>query len=72
MSVFPHMHLLGKDLICYAVTPSNDTINLIKINNWNFEWQIWENIWPGFMMLKNRSICSKLGIWPRGHNMPPP
>ncbi|MEC9209902.1 MAG: hypothetical protein VX762_05695 [Bacteroidota bacterium] len=39
MSVFPHMHLLGKDLICYAVTPLNDTINLIKINNWDFEWQ---------------------------------
>ena len=39
MSVFPHMHLLGKDLICYAVTPFNDTINLIKINNWDFEWQ---------------------------------
>ena len=39
MSVFPHMHLLGKDLICYAVTPSNDTINIVKINNWDFEWQ---------------------------------
>ena len=39
MSVFPHMHLLGKDLICYAVTPANDTINLIKINKWDFEWQ---------------------------------
>ena len=33
------MHLLGKDLICYAVTPFNDTINLIKIDNWDFEWQ---------------------------------
>ena len=39
MSIFPHMHLLGKDLICYAVTPSNDTINLVKIDNWDFEWQ---------------------------------
>jgi hypothetical protein len=39
MSVFPHMHLLGKDLECYAVTPTNDTINLVKINNWDFEWQ---------------------------------
>ena len=39
MSVFPHMHLLGKDIICYAVTPTNDTINLIKINHWDFEWQ---------------------------------
>ena len=39
MSVFPHMHLLGKDLECIAVTPTNDTINLIKIDNWDFEWQ---------------------------------
>ena len=39
MSVFPHMHMLGKDLECIAVTPTNDTINLIKINNWDFEWQ---------------------------------
>ena len=46
MSVFPHMHLLGKDLECIAVTPTNDTINLIKINNWDFEWQ-------GFYFYKN-------------------
>jgi hypothetical protein len=39
MSVFPHMHLLGKDMQCIAVTPTNDTINLIRINNWDFEWQ---------------------------------
>lgn len=39
MSIFPHMHLLGKDLECYAVTPTNDTINLVRINNWDFEWQ---------------------------------
>ena len=39
MSIFPHMHLLGKDLECIAVTPTNDTINLVKINNWDFEWQ---------------------------------
>jgi len=39
MSVFPHMHLLGKDMECMAVTPTNDTINLIKINNWDFDWQ---------------------------------
>ncbi|MBT5749989.1 MAG: hypothetical protein HOI39_02560 [Flavobacteriales bacterium] len=39
ISVFPHMHLLGKDIVFYAVTPLNDTINLIRINNWDFEWQ---------------------------------
>ena len=39
MSVFPHMHLLGKSIEMFAVSPLNDTINLIKINNWDFEWQ---------------------------------
>ena len=39
MSVFPHMHLLGSDIECVAITPTNDTINLIRINNWDFEWQ---------------------------------
>ena len=31
MSIYPHMHLLGKDMQCYAVTPNNDTIN----DSWN-------------------------------------
>lgn len=39
MSILPHMHLLGKDLECIAVTPMNDTINLVRINAWDFEWQ---------------------------------
>ena len=39
MSIFPHMHLLGKEMECFAVTPTNDTINLIRINKWDFEWQ---------------------------------
>ena len=39
MSIYPHMHLLGKDMECYAVTPTNDTINLVRINKWDFEWQ---------------------------------
>lgn len=39
LTVNPHMHLLGKSFIAYAVTPEKDTIPLIKINNWNFRWQ---------------------------------
>jgi hypothetical protein len=33
------MHLLGKEMECFAVTPTNDTINLVRINKWDFEWQ---------------------------------
>ncbi|KAF5275917.1 hypothetical protein FQR65_LT16519 [Abscondita terminalis] len=37
--VWPHMHYLGKDFKAFAVTLQNDTIPLIHIPKWNFEWQ---------------------------------
>ena len=37
--VWPHMHYLGKDFKAFAVTLHNDTIPLIHIPKWNFEWQ---------------------------------
>jgi hypothetical protein len=39
LTVNPHMHLLGKSFLAYAVTPQNDTIRLIRINKWDFRWQ---------------------------------
>lgn len=39
LSVNPHMHLIGKKIWAFALTPSNDTIRIIKINNWDFRWQ---------------------------------
>ena len=38
-AVMPHSHLLCKSIIYYAVKPNIDTIKLVKINQWNFEWQ---------------------------------
>lgn len=37
-SLMPHMHMLGKRFVAYA-TYNNDTLPLIKIDNWNFEFQ---------------------------------
>ena len=39
MSVGPHMHLVGKSISSYGVTPTNDTIPFIDIPNWDFHWQ---------------------------------
>jgi len=39
LTVNPHMHLLGKSFLAYAITPTGDTIPLIKIKRWNFRWQ---------------------------------
>jgi hypothetical protein len=39
ISIVPHMHLIGKKFLTYAVKQSGDTIPLIRINNWDFRWQ---------------------------------
>lgn len=39
LTVNPHMHLLGKSFLAYAVTPQNDTIKLVRIPKWDFRWQ---------------------------------
>ena len=39
LSVSPHMHLIGRSIESFAVTPLNDTIPLIRINDWDFHWQ---------------------------------
>jgi Secretion system C-terminal sorting domain len=39
LSVAPHMHLIGRSIVCFGVTLQNDTIPLIRINDWDFHWQ---------------------------------
>jgi hypothetical protein len=43
VSVFPHMHKVGRSMRSFAVTSSNDTIHLFKISNWRFDWQGYYN-----------------------------
>ncbi len=39
ITINPHMHWLGKSFTAYALTPEQDTIRLIHIPKWNFNWQ---------------------------------
>lgn len=39
LTVNPHMHLLGRSFKGYALTPQGDTIRLISIPKWDFNWQ---------------------------------
>lgn len=39
LTINPHMHKLGKSFWAYALTKNNDTIPLIKIREWDFNWQ---------------------------------
>lgn len=46
LSIFPHMHLLGDHIRSYGLDSNNDTIRMIDIPHWDFEWQ-------DFYMFKN-------------------
>jgi hypothetical protein len=39
LSVAPHMHLIGRNIKVYGITPQKDTLPLIKIDDWDFHWQ---------------------------------
>lgn len=39
VTINPHMHLLGKSFLAYAITPDGQNIPLIKIDKWDFRWQ---------------------------------
>jgi mono/diheme cytochrome c family protein len=39
VSIVPHMHLIGKKFLAFAIKPSGDTVRLIYIPNWDFRWQ---------------------------------
>lgn len=39
-SIAPHQHLIGKDFKIWAVTPEGDSIPLIFLPKWDFNWQM--------------------------------
>jgi Copper type II ascorbate-dependent monooxygenase, C-terminal domain len=39
VTINPHMHMLGKSFKAYALKPDGDTIRLISIPRWDFNWQ---------------------------------
>jgi hypothetical protein len=39
IAIAPHMHLVGKSIKSYFKTPTGDTVNMIKIDDWDFHWQ---------------------------------
>ena len=39
LSVFPHQHLLGESFRVYGIQPNLDTLKLMWLPHWDFEWQ---------------------------------
>lgn len=40
ISILPHMHWLGQSFKAYAITPDGDLVPLVKIDAWDFNWQM--------------------------------
>jgi hypothetical protein len=40
ISLLPHMHMLGKTFRAFVITPDSDVIPLLKIDDWDFNWQM--------------------------------
>jgi len=76
LSVFPHMHLLGKEITSYAVKPDNDTIPFERVLNWDFEWQGFYNFKkmlkvPAGSTLKAQAVYDNTSANPHNPNTPP-
>jgi hypothetical protein len=39
LSIAPHMHLIGRRTKVYGILPNRDTLRLINIPDWDFNWQ---------------------------------
>jgi hypothetical protein len=76
MSIYPHAHLLGKSWKCYAITLQKDTIPLIKIDDWDFNWQ-GAYVFPRFIKIPVGAKIYVEGVYdnttsnPRNPNNPP-
>jgi mono/diheme cytochrome c family protein len=59
LTINPHMHLLGKSFKAYAVPPEGDTIKLISIPRWDFNWQYFYTFKKMVKVPKGRTLIAE-------------
>lgn len=69
LSINPHMHLLGTRFLAYATTPTNDTIPLIRINDWDFRWQ-YTYTFPRMLPLRRGTVVHVEGTFDNSADNP--
>jgi hypothetical protein len=68
-AIQPHMHLIGKYFNVFAITPVGDTIPLIRINDWDFNWQ--ENYYfPNFIKIPKGTFFKAVATYDNTSNNP--
>ena len=69
ISIQPHAHVLGKSFKAFAITPDGDAINLIKIDDWDFNWQTTYQF-KSLLHIPKGSIIMVEGIYDNTSNNP--
>lgn len=69
LTVNPHMHLLGKSFLAYAVTEQGDTIPLIRINKWDFRWQYFYT-YKTMVKIPKGAVIHAEGVYDNTRNNP--
>jgi hypothetical protein len=69
LCVWPHMHYVGKVFKAFGVTPTGDTIRLVNIENWDFNWQ--EMYWfPKMVHVPKGTVVTIEGTYDNTANNP--
>lgn len=69
VTINPHMHLLGKSFLAYAITEKNDTIPLVSIPKWDFRWQYFYTF-PKIVRIPAKSVIVAEGVFDNTANNP--
>ncbi|MBL7913782.1 MAG: hypothetical protein JNL49_01935 [Bacteroidia bacterium] len=69
VTINPHMHLLGKSFLAYAITPQADTIRLVRIPKWDFRWQYFYT-YPTMLKIPAGSTIVAEGVFDNTKNNP--
>ncbi len=69
LTINPHMHLLGKSFLAYAVTLQGDTIPLIRIKKWDFRWQYFYTF-KKMVKIPQGATIHTVGVFDNTHGNP--
>ena len=70
LSAFPHMHLIGRTIECFATTSiPNDTVRFVNVPDWNFHWQD-TYVFPNAVKLPASSIIKAKAFYDNTANNP--
>jgi len=76
LHINPHMHQLGKSFKAWALTPTGDTIPLVYIPHWDFNWQAFYRYKkmlkiPGGSIIHAEAVYDNSTANPSNPNRPP-